>query len=30
MKEKLNVFLGKGVNKGLSWTTVASEKILLA
>jgi len=30
MKEKFNSFLGKGVNRGLSWTTVASEKILLA
>ena len=30
MKEKLNKFLNTGMNKGLSWTTVASEKLLLA
>jgi len=30
MKEKINKFLNQGVNKGLSWTTVASEKLLLA
>jgi len=29
MKEKINNFLGKS-KQGLSWTTVASEKILLA
>ena len=30
MKEKLNKILNQGVNKGLSWTTIASEKLLLA
>ena len=30
MKDKFNKFLNKGVNRGLSWTTVASEKLLLA
>ena len=30
MKEKLNEFLNSGMNKGLSWTTIASEKLLLA
>ena len=30
MKEKLNKFLNTGMNKGLSWTTIASEKFLLA
>ena len=30
MKKQLNEFLNKGVDKGLSWTTVASEKLLLA
>jgi protein PsiE len=30
MKEKLNKFLNTGMNKGLSWTTIASEKLLLA
>ena len=30
MKKKLNEFLNTGMNKGLSWTTIASEKLLLA
>ena len=30
MKERFNKFLNTGMNKGLSWTTVASEKLLLA
>ena len=30
MKKQLHEFLNKGVDKGLSWTTVASEKLLLA
>ena len=30
MKEKLNKFLNTGMNKSLSWTTIASEKLLLA
>ena len=30
MKEKLNELLNSGMNKGLSWTTIASEKLLLA
>ena len=30
MKEKLNKFLNTGMNKGLSWTTIAREKLLLA
>ena len=30
MKEKINKFLNNGVNRGLSWTTIASEKLLLA
>ena len=30
MKKKLNEFLNIGMNKGLSWTTIASEKLLLA
>ena len=30
MKERLNKFLNTGMNKGLSWTTIASEKLLLA
>ena len=30
MKDKFNKFINKGVNRGLSWTTVASEKLLLA
>ena len=30
MKEKLNEFLNSGMNKGLSWKTIASEKLLLA
>ena len=30
MKDKFNKFLNKGVNRGLSWTTVVSEKLLLA
>ena len=30
MKEKINRFLNSGMNKGLSWTTIASEKLLLA
>ena len=30
MKKQLNEFLNKGMNKGLSWTTIASEKLLLA
>ena len=30
MKKQFNEFLNKGMNKGLSWTTIASEKILLA
>ena len=30
MKKRLNEFLNAGMNKGLSWTTIASEKLLLA
>lgn len=30
MKERLNEFLNAGMNRGLSWTTIASEKLLLA
>ena len=30
MKERFNNFLNTGMNKGLSWTTIASEKLLLA
>ena len=30
MKERFNEFLNTGMNKGLSWTTIASEKLLLA
>ena len=30
MKEKINRFLNSVMNKGLSWTTIASEKLLLA
>tara|TARA_A200000159_G_scaffold19243_1_gene15743 strand:+ start:148 stop:576 length:429 start_codon:yes stop_codon:yes gene_type:complete len=30
MKNRLNEFLNAGMNKGLSWTTIASEKLLLA
>ncbi|MEC7928729.1 MAG: phosphate-starvation-inducible PsiE family protein [Pseudomonadota bacterium] len=30
MKERFNKFLNSGMNKGLSWTTIASEKLLLA
>jgi protein PsiE len=30
MKKQFNEFLNKGMNKGLSWTTIASEKLLLA
>ena len=30
MKDKFNKFPKKGVNRGLSWTTVPSEKLLLA
>ena len=30
MKERFNKFLNTGMNKGLSWTTIASEKLLLA
>ena len=30
MKEKINRFINSGMNKGLSWTTIASEKLLLA
>ena len=30
MKERFNKFLNTGMNRGLSWTTIASEKLLLA
>ena len=30
MKNRLNEFLNAGMNRGLSWTTIASEKLLLA
>jgi protein PsiE len=30
MKKRLNEFLNAGMNRGLSWTTIASEKLLLA
>ena len=30
MKKRLNEYLNAGMNKGLSWTTIASEKLLLA
>ena len=30
MKNRFNEFLNAGMNKGLSWTTIASEKLLLA
>tara|TARA_B100001559_G_C16204299_1_gene485849 strand:+ start:249 stop:674 length:426 start_codon:yes stop_codon:yes gene_type:complete len=30
MKKKINELLSTGMNKGLSWTTIASEKLLLA
>ena len=30
MKKRFNEFLNSGMNKGLSWTTIASEKLLLA
>ena len=30
MKERFNKFLNTGMNKGLSWTTIASEKLLLS
>ncbi len=30
MKERFNKILNTGMNKGLSWTTIASEKLLLA
>ena len=30
MKKKINELLNTGMNKGLSWTTIASEKLLLA
>lgn len=30
MKERINKFLNSSMNKGLSWTTIASEKLLLA
>ena len=30
MKQRFNKFLNTGMNKGLSWTTIASEKLLLA
>ena len=30
MKKKINELLDTGMNKGLSWTTIASEKLLLA
>ena len=30
MKKRLNEFLNAGMNKGLSWTTIASEKLLLS
>ena len=30
MKKKINELLNNGMNKGLSWTTIASEKLLLA
>ena len=30
MRERFNKFLNTGMNKGLSWTTIASEKLLLA
>ena len=30
MRERINKFLNSSMNKGLSWTTIASEKLLLA
>ena len=30
MKKRLNEFLNAGMDRGLSWTTIASEKLLLA
>ena len=30
MKKRFNEFLNSGMNKGLSWTTISSEKLLLA
>ena len=30
MKKKIDELLNTGMNKGLSWTTIASEKLLLA
>ena len=30
MKKRLNEFLNAGMNRGLSWTTIASEKLHLA
>ena len=30
MKERINKFLNSSMNRGLSWTTIASEKLLLA
>ena len=30
MKKKINELLNTGMNKGLTWTTIASEKLLLA
>ena len=30
MKNRLNEFLNAGMKRGLSWTTIASEKLLLA
>ncbi len=30
MKKRFNEFLNSGMNKSLSWTTIASEKLLLA
>ena len=30
MKERINNYLNSSMNRGLSWTTIASEKLLLA
>ena len=30
MKDRINKFLNSSMNRGLSWTTIASEKLLLA
>ena len=30
MKERINKFINSSMNRGLSWTTIASEKLLLA